>query len=74
MSLINKEAWSNKNKPFQRHFKAVIEESNNIKIVHSNMNDYNPKKDPKILIVLNDMIPGIISKEWIITHKIAYLR
>ena len=45
------------------HFKdpkAFIEYSNNMNDVYKNIDDYNPDKENKILIVFNDMIADII--------------
>ena len=56
--LINK-----REKVEQNHFddhKAFIEFSNNIQDVYKNIEDYNPRKDRKLLIVFDDMIDDII--------------
>ena len=49
-----------------KHFndpKAFIEYSNNIHVVYGNINDYNPDKKNKILIVLDDMIADMINNK-----------
>ena len=40
--------------------KAFIEYSNDMSDVYKNINNYNPEKDSKILIVFDDMIADII--------------
>ena len=49
-----------------KHFndpKPFIEYSNDIHDVYNNINDYNPDKDNKILIVLDDMIADMINNK-----------
>ena len=49
-----------------KHFndpKSFIEYSNDIHDVYNNINDYNPDKDNKILIVLDDMIADMINNK-----------
>ena len=49
-----------------KHFndpKSFIEYSNDIHHVYNNINDYNPDKDNKILIVLDDMIADMINNK-----------
>ena len=43
--------------------KAFIEYSNNMHDVYKNIDDYNPDKENKILIVFNDMIANRINNE-----------
>ena len=43
--------------------KAFIEYSNDMQDVHKNIDDYNPKKKRKILIVFNDMITDMINNK-----------
>ena len=48
-----------------KHFndpKAFIEYSNDMYYVYKNINDYNPDKENKILIVFNDMTADMIIK------------
>ena len=40
--------------------KAFIEYSNDMRDVYKNINEYNPDKENKILIVFDDMIAGMI--------------
>ena len=49
-----------------KHFndpKAFIEYSNDIHDVYKNINDYNPDKENKILIVFDDMIADMINNK-----------
>ena len=49
-----------------KHFndsKAFIEYSNDMRDVFENINDYNPDKENKILIVFDDMIADIINNK-----------
>ena len=46
--------------------KAFIENSNDMYDVYKNINDYNPDKQNKILIVFDDMIADIINNKKII--------
>ena len=49
-----------------KHFndpKAFIEYSNDMQDVYKNINDYNPNKENKILIVFNDMIADMINNK-----------
>ena len=49
-----------------KHFndpKAFIENSNDMHDVYKNINDCNPDKENKILIVLNDMIADMINNK-----------
>ena len=49
-----------------KHFndpKAFIEYSNNMHDVYKNINDYNPDKENKILIVFDDMIADMINNK-----------
>ena len=41
--------------------KAFIEYSNDMQDVYKNIEDYNPRKNRKVLIVLDDMIPDMIN-------------
>ena len=41
--------------------KAFIEYSNDMQDVHKNINDYNPRKKRKVLIVFDDMIADMIN-------------
>ena len=41
--------------------KAFIEYSSNMHDVYNNINDYNPEKEKKILIVFDDMIADMIN-------------
>ena len=43
--------------------KAFIEYSNDMQDVYKNINDYNPNKENKILIVFDDMIPDMINNK-----------
>ena len=43
--------------------KAFIEYSNDMSVVYKNINNYNPEKDNKILIVFDDMIPDMIQNK-----------
>ena len=43
--------------------KAFIEYSNDIHDVYKNINDYNPDKERKILIVFDDMIADMINNK-----------
>ena len=43
--------------------KAFIEYSNDMSDVYKNINNYNPEKDNKILIVFDDMIPDMIQNK-----------
>ena len=45
------------------HSKAFIECSNTINDVHDNIDDYNPKRKRKILIVFDDMIADIVTSK-----------
>ena len=49
-----------------KHFndpKAFIEYSNDMRDVYKNIDDYNPDKENKILIVFNDMIADMINNK-----------
>ena len=49
-----------------KHFndpKAFIEYSNDMHVVYKNINDYNPDKENKILIVFDDMIADMINNK-----------
>ena len=49
-----------------KHFndpKAFIEYSNNMRDVYKNIDDYNPDKENKILIVFDDMIADMINNK-----------
>ena len=49
-----------------KHFndsKAFIEYSNDMRDVFENINDYNPDKENKILIVFDDMIADMINNK-----------
>ena len=49
-----------------KHFndpKAFIEYSNDMHDAYKNINDYNPEKEKKILIVFDDMIAGMINNK-----------
>ena len=49
-----------------KHFndpKAFIEYSNDMHDVYNNINDYNPDKENKILIVFDDMIADMINNK-----------
>ena len=41
--------------------KAFMEYSNDMQDVYKNIEDYNPIKKPKVLIIFNDMIAGMIN-------------
>ena len=59
--LINK-----RNGVGMNHFndpKAFIEYSNDMQDVYKDINDYNPDKENKILMVFDDMIPDMINNE-----------
>ena len=59
--LINKKKWVGIN-----HFndpKAFIEYSNDMHNVYKNIDDYNPDKENKILIVFDDMIADMIQNK-----------
>ena len=59
--LINKRESAGIN-----HFnnpKAFIEYSNDMHDVYKNINEYNPDKENKILIIFDDMIAGMIHKK-----------
>ena len=43
--------------------KAFIEYSNDMQDVHKNIDDYNPRKKRKVLIVFDDMIAGMINNK-----------
>ena len=43
--------------------KAFIECSNTMNDVYENIDDYNPTSERKILIVFDDMIPGIMTNK-----------
>ena len=43
--------------------KAFIEYSNDMQDVHKNINDYNPRKKRKVLIVFDDMIADMINNK-----------
>ena len=43
--------------------KAFIEYSNDMQDVHKNIDDYNPKKKRKVLIVFDDMIADMINNK-----------
>ena len=43
--------------------KAFIEYSNDMQDVYKDINDYNPDKENKILMVFDDMIPDMINNE-----------
>ena len=43
--------------------KAFIEYSNDMQDVHKNIDDYNPRKKCKVLIVFDDMIADMINKK-----------
>ena len=43
--------------------KAFIEYSNDMQDVHKNINDYNPRKNRKVLIVFDDMIADMINNK-----------
>ena len=43
--------------------KAFIEYSNDMQDVHQNIDDYNPRKKRKVLIVFDDMIAGMINNK-----------
>ena len=43
--------------------KAFIKYSNDMQDVHKNINDYNPDKENKMLIVFDDMIADMINNE-----------
>ena len=48
-----------------KHFndpKVFVEYSNDIHDVYKNINDYNPNKGNKILIIFDDMIADMINK------------
>ena len=47
-------------------FKAFIEYSNDIQHVYKNIEDYNPRKKCKVLIVFDDMIAEMFSKKKLI--------
>ena len=57
--LINKREKVGLN-DFDDH-KAFIEYSNDTQDVHKNINDYNPRKKRKVLIVFDDMIANMIN-------------
>ena len=43
--------------------KAFMEYSNDMQDVHKNIDDYNPRKKRKVLIVFDDMIPDMINNK-----------
>ena len=43
--------------------KAVIEYSNNMDDIHKNVDEYNPNKKPKMLIVYDHMIADILNNK-----------
>ena len=47
-------------------FKAFIEYSNDIQHVYKNIEDYNPRKKCKVLVVFDDMIAEMFSKKKLI--------
>ena len=59
--LINKHEKVGLNH-FDDH-KAFIEYSNDMEDVHKNINDYNPRKKRKVLIVFEDMIADMINNK-----------
>ena len=46
-----------------KDFKAFMEYSNDMRDVYKNMEDYNPRKKRKILIVFDDMIADMINNK-----------
>ena len=54
--------------------KAFMEYSNDMQDVHKNIEDYNPIKKRKILIVFDDIIADMINKVKSNSNRIVYQR
>ena len=59
-----------------KHFnepKAFIEYSDNMDDIYKNIEEYNPNKERKILIVFDDMIANLLSNKNVIQQQSNYL-
>ena len=54
------------------HPKAFMEYSNDMQDVYKNIEDYNPIKKRKVLIIFDDMIAGMISNNLILKCQKMY--
>ena len=60
--IFDQKAWKRRNNTFKQ-FKAFIDCSNTMDDVYENINDYNPNRQRKILIVFDDVIADIMTKK-----------